>query len=117
MLKILKLKVEQGVFFSGDLGAFFSSAGGAEQASAQQRARRSVGRKALRGAHAVAPRRSERWGACGREAWRGGACDDFAVDRAWGTGRGGGGAARGEGSARADGSGWGIEKVRKERGI
>ena len=81
MLKILKLKVEQGVFFSGDLGTFFS---GAEQASAQQRARRRVGRMALRGAHAVAPRRSERWGACGREAWRGGACDDFAVDRARG---------------------------------
>ena len=38
MLKILKLKVEQGVFFSGDLGAFFSGAGGAEHASAQQRA-------------------------------------------------------------------------------
>ena len=63
----------------------------------------------------MAPRRSERWGACGREAWRGGACDDFVVDRAWGTGRGGGGAARGEGSARADGGGWGTEKVRKER--
>ena len=40
MLKILKLKVEQSAFFSGDLGAFFSGAGagGAEQASAQQRA-------------------------------------------------------------------------------
>ena len=35
MLKIFKLKVEHGVFFSGDLGTFFS---GAEQASAQQRA-------------------------------------------------------------------------------
>ena len=97
MLKILKLKVEQSVFFSG------AGAGGAEQASAAACKQRSTeAARHCAGARAVAPRRSERWGACGREAWRGGACDDFAVDRAWGHGarRGWRSARRGQRASR-----------------
>ena len=110
MLKILKLKVEQSVFFSG------AGAGGAEQASAAACKQRSTeAARHCAGARAVAPRRSERWGACGREAWRGVRATTSRWTERGGTGRGGGGAARGEGCAWADGGGWGTEKVRKER--
>ena len=65
MLKILKLKVEHAVFFSGDLGAFFSGAG-AEHASAQQHAS-----SGARQRHTTRRPRGTAWG---RVRWlRGGA--------------------------------------------
>ena len=64
-MKILKLKVEQGVFFSGDLGAFFSGAG-TEHASAQQHAS-----SGARQRHTTRRPRGTAWG---RVRWlRGGA--------------------------------------------
>ena len=65
MLKILKLKVEQGVFFYSDLSAFFSGAG-AEHASAQQHAS-----SGARQRHTTRRPRGTAWG---RVRWlRGGA--------------------------------------------